>query len=1454
MKTNGYCSLVILTLFFLWHAKLTASVEENTGWSSQFQNSKVFIENKGQFMPYKTTEKTLFAIDNGSTMIYFSAKGVSYSFLKRSKKKEKENERERNIEDFKNGKTHSEIEAEERKMEFARDLVFFYWENSNPEVEVVPSEETLDYYSYAIKEKDGAVKNINHIKAFKKLTYKNIYPLIDIEYVFHPTDGLKYSLILHPGADISKVKMNYNSKIKMKINGDLHFPTLFGDIIEHAPHTFYSENKLNVISSNFVKKGSSISFNLGAFDHSKTIIIDPWVQTPSLSNSNCVWECEKDGGGNAYIIGGDMPMKLVKYSPTGSLLWTYSTPWDTSDNWLGTLATDLAGNSYITSGSDAALQKINSGGAMVYSVLGGAMDEYWTISFNCDQTKLIVGGTRLNGIPNITGDGVIFDINTSNGSVSAVKVVGKTRTHLVFGFSVTDVEEVRSMTPSRGAKYYFLTLDSIGAISQDFSACPGAKPLFNINHGYNWGYKCEKYRPENGNSGVKCIKANGNFVYTQNGTALHKRSLSTGAILATVTIAGGLNTLNAGVNQAGNGGIDIDSCGNLYVGSGNALIKYDANLNMISSTTLPYRVFDVSVSYGGNVIVVGATGDNTSATRTGYVQSVNMSSCNPMTLFCCDATICPAGPLCTSDAPITLIPVTPGGTWSGTGVNSSSGVFSPSVAGAGTFTLIYTLACGSDSTSIIVECCGAIINPSGPFCIGDAPVNLTAVTAGGTWAGTGITNASVGTFSPAIAGAGTHSISYSINGCGSDILNISVASCVTLTACKETNGGITATSGTAPFTWYSQSTSQDCSACAFACFPPGCEVNVVSWTSFTTGITIIPPGTYPIMVIDASGDSLQINNISSLPDCSNSCPALSLNILNIINDSCFGQSSGSFDASTSGGASPWDYTLLNGSGATVATFINVAGTQSFTGLPAGSYTLNVVDNINCPGTNTLTITEPVAATTIALAGADQTLCSNAATLSGNAPSVGAGIWTLVSGAGTITAPSSEVSGITNLGAGANVFQWTISNSPCQPTNDQVTITNTGGGNPAAAGPDQSICSSSTILGASAPTQGTGSWTLLSGTGTITAPSSPTSGVTGLGIGTIIFEWTTSNPPCPSSSDQITITNTGGGPLVAISSQTNVTCYAGNNGSATATASGGAGSLIYLWTPTGGLALTANNLTAGTYSISATDVNGCVGIETIVISQPDSIAASLSITAASCGSADGTASVLASGGSGGLSYLWTPGAVTTASIGPLAAGSYTLTITDSLGCTETIPAIVSSAGGPTASVISSTTINAGSSILLTSGGGVTYLWTPTIGLDCDTCRNTIASPNETTLYCVTVSDNNGCTDTACLTITVIDSISIPACGTVFVPNSFSPKNNDLVNDEFKPITTCISNYMFLIFNKWGEKIFETQNTTEGWNGYFKGELCKSDVYIYKIFYVNDTNNESYQIYGHLTLLR
>ncbi|MES2592950.1 MAG: T9SS type B sorting domain-containing protein [Bacteroidota bacterium] len=1367
MKKRSY-STILLVIFLVSFNLLTYASAKNNDWISTGENPKVFIENKGQFTTYNPKETVLYAYDDGSTMIYFTPTGITYRFLQAIKKEEEEKERERkkeqNIKTVEDWKKHEE---EENKVNYNIEVINFNWENANADVQVIALNETPDYHSYALNGKDGVVRNINHLKAFKKLIYKNIYPNIDIEYVFHPEKGIKYTVVLHPGADVSQVKMKYdNENLKFKKNGDLLIPTVFGNLIDHAPVTFYADNTSKIIPSHFVKNGAAIVFELGTYDPSKTVLIDPWVQTPTLSNSNSVWECEKDGAGNVYIIGGDTPMRLRKYNSAGTMQWTYNTPWDTANGWLGTFATDLAGNSYVTNGTPAALQKINPSGAMLYSVTGGGSDEYWNITFNCDQTKLIVGGSKGGfGLPpNITG--AIYDINTSNGSVTGTKIVG-------YGSSSAfppTIQEVRSISSSRNAKYYFITLDTVGYINQDFTACSTSPPPFKINHTYHLSYKSENYHYKN--CGIKAIKANKNFVYTQNGTTIHKRSLATGAIIGTATISGGISVSTLGQNQVGNSGIDIDSCGNVYVGSGNAVIKYDANLTQLSSVAVPFKVYDVAVSYNGDVIVCGTTGTSSSSSRTGYVQSINMTACDPMILFCCNATVCPVPPYCTNDAPVTLSPVVAGGTWSGPGItNASTGTFSPSVAGPGVHTIIYTLACGSDSVHITVTCCGAVINPVGSFCMADAAVNLTAATAGGTWTGPGITSASSGTFSPSAAGTGTHTIIYTISGCGNDSLNIAVGSCVSLTACQETNGDITATSGTAPYNWYNQTTTQDCSTCAFGCsFPPGCAVNTTSWVSFSTGTTITPSGTYPVLFIDAGGDSLQITSLSSLPACTTtSCPTLTVTASAITAASCAGQADGSFSASTSGGASPWDYTLVNSGGTTVATFSNMAGTQSFTGLLAGVYTLNVLDNAACPGTTTVTITEPTA---------------------------------------TITA--------------------------------------------AAAGPDQTICSSSALLAGNTPTAGTGVWTLISGTGTITTPASANSGVTGLGVGTIVFEWTISDA-CSSSADQITITNTGGGPAVAITSQTNVSCNGGTNGSATASATGGTGTLTYLWAPSGGAAATATNLQAGTYTISVTDNGNCTGIETVTLTEPSPITASVSTTPAGC-SNDGTATVNASGGSGTLNYLWSVGG-TTQTINNLNAGSYSVDITDSLGCTQAASGTITSTGGITAGAGSNDTIIAGSSTQLTATGGGTYLWTPSTGLDCDTCTRPVASPEITTIYCVTATDM-GCSDSACVMVIVIDencgSVHMPT-GSVYVPTAFSP-NNDVLNDVFKPVSNCVHDYQFTIFDRWGEKIFETTDTEAGWNGYYKGSLCKPDVYVYKVSYVDDPKNNFHQYIGRVTLLK
>ena len=116
-----------------------------------------------------------------------------------------------------------------------------------------------------------------------------------------------------------------------------------------------------------------------------------------------------------------MPMQVLKYNNTGVLQWTYSTPYDTSNCWLGTLATDLAGNSYVTRGSVSGMQKISTPGTLTWNNTGGGgsignSDEYWSIAFNCDQTKLIVGGTSgAFALPPLL-EAAIFEINTANGN------------------------------------------------------------------------------------------------------------------------------------------------------------------------------------------------------------------------------------------------------------------------------------------------------------------------------------------------------------------------------------------------------------------------------------------------------------------------------------------------------------------------------------------------------------------------------------------------------------------------------------------------------------------------------------------------------------------------------------------------------------------------------------------------------------------------------------------------------------------------------------------------------------------------------------------------------------------------------------------------------------------------------------------------------------------------------
>lgn len=230
---------------------------------------------------------------------------------------------------------------------------------------------------------------------------------------------------------------------------------------------------------------------------------------------------------------------------------------------------------------------------------------------------------------------------------------------------------------------------------------------------------------------------------------------------------------------------------------------------------------------------------------------------------------------------------------------------------------------------------------------------------------------------------------------------------------------------------------------------------------------------------------------------------------------------------------------------------------------------------------------------------------------------------------------------------------------------------------------------------------------------------------------------------------VSVTSNSGG-TASIQSSTNVTCNGANNGSATATMTGGTPNYTYLWN-NGQTSSTATGLSNGTYTVTVTDANGCTGTTTVTITQPTALSASVTTTNSTCTASNGTASVSSSGGTGAYTYLWTPSGQTTSTATGLSSGTYSATVTDANGCTFSLSATVNSTGGGTASIQSSSNVscnggNNGSATATMTGGtpNYTYLWSN--GQTTSTASGLIAGG-----YTVTVTDANGCSSVTTATI-------------------------------------------------------------------------------------------------------
>ncbi|MFT5164967.1 MAG: ELWxxDGT repeat protein [Saprospiraceae bacterium] len=212
----------------------------------------------------------------------------------------------------------------------------------------------------------------------------------------------------------------------------------------------------------------------------------------------------------------------------------------------------------------------------------------------------------------------------------------------------------------------------------------------------------------------------------------------------------------------------------------------------------------------------------------------------------------------------------------------------------------------------------------------------------------------------------------------------------------------------------------------------------------------------------------------------------------------------------------------------------------------------------------------------------------------------------------------------------------------------------------------------------------------------------------------------------------------------------VSCAGGSDGQATISGTGGTLPYNYLWDndETGP---TATLLDAGTHSITITDDNGCIGVETVMIIEPGSLTVTTTPGSPVCfGGSNGQASATPGGGTPDYTFIWDNGE-TSATPAMLDEGNHSVTVTDSNGCTATATVVITAFtlvsidfNNQNVSCING---NNGSSMAIASGGtgtGYTYSW----GNGSTGATAFSLSGGD---ICVTVTDNNGCTADACTTI-------------------------------------------------------------------------------------------------------
>ena len=570
-----------------------------------FEN-KVFIEEHGQFTQRATEngitlpEKVKFGVENGEFYAYFSPSGLTFQFAeyKPIERKDGEDEKEK----------EGEKEADGPKFERVWHSVNLKFLNANPQAEVVAGEKVHEYYNYAGFNNSA---QYNFVPAYKTIRYENLYPGVDAEFELPAEGGIKYKFIVQPGVTIPEIAYEFGGTENLALDsaGSLIINSLFGKLTDHAPSAYTSTSHQS-IAVKYGLEGNRVKFQFSSSEVSSPegIVIDPWITATTFPATNSAFEIQEDGAGNVVVMGSTSNYQVQKYSPTGVLIWTYVT----ASIFLGDIAVDVPGNVYIVGGYSAGKrQKLNSSGVQQWVFPG--LSEEWRLAFDYSKTTLTVGGYFIDPGGNNLGR---FD--TSTGAISNEIVYGdETRgiatdcngdmysLHVTFGFAGVAASNMLKKTNAN--------FTPAGSVTSGFLLAE-AEPAS--------GYAPNPLYGPNIYQGINALVVRGFYVYAFDGASIRRFDKTSLAFINSVNVPNGARMMCSG--------IAADYCGNIYAGTLNGIAVYDSTLTYQQTIAAPGVVYDILLSNAGNLLVCGA----------GFLASVDITCGVPAALSATTNTLC----------------------------------------------------------------------------------------------------------------------------------------------------------------------------------------------------------------------------------------------------------------------------------------------------------------------------------------------------------------------------------------------------------------------------------------------------------------------------------------------------------------------------------------------------------------------------------------------------------------------------------------------------------------------------------------------------------------------------------------------------------------------------------------------------------------------------------------------